>query len=551
GSPGGDNARGRGGRQGLSHSRHRSRLVHGGGGRLRVPARPQRLRQDDTAAHRGGPRAGLARAGDARRRAGRGRPSAPAQDRRRLPGRSSAAVDDIAPERGARAQATRPRRRRARRHRAPLSRRRGPRRFRGLLSGQGLRWHAAARRYRPRACHRARRLADGRALRGARCPESPDHAERSPPDLAGDRPHDPLRHAFHRRSGRHRHHPRHAVGAPLAHSRADPKRRPHRPRAARRRPQYDDHGRGRAPAGRRSIRSMSPIVIRRVRLGAASILLTYLVLHFSNHALGLVSLAAMEGARPWFLAIWRNPIGTVALYGAITVHGVLALWLLYRRRSLRMPAWEALQYGLGLSLPALLTAHVVGTQIAWWQTGAEDRYARILFAMWVAAPERAAWQALALVVAWTHASIGVHYWLRFRPWYPRVATSLFAIALLLPSAALAGFVAAGHEVSALARTPGWTHAMLQETHAPTPAQAAMLARIRTTFFDAYLIALVAVLCARAARQLWQRRRSIRVSYPGDRVVTVPVGFTILEASRTAGIPHASVCGGRGRCSTCR
>jgi adenylate cyclase len=34
-------------------------------------------------------------------------------------------------------------------------------------------------------------------------------------------------------------------------------------------------------------------------------------------------------------------------------------------------------------------------------------------------------------------------------------------------------------------------------------------------------------------------------------VTVPQGLTVLEASRRAGIPHASVCGGRGRCSTCR
>ena len=28
-------------------------------------------------------------------------------------------------------------------------------------------------------------------------------------------------------------------------------------------------------------------------------------------------------------------------------------------------------------------------------------------------------------------------------------------------------------------------------------------------------------------------------------------MSVLEASRAAGIPHASVCGGRGRCSTCR
>src|SRR5262249_58558792 len=34
---------------------------------------------------------------------------------------------------------------------------------------------------------------------------------------------------------------------------------------------------------------------------------------------------------------------------------------------------------------------------------------------------------------------------------------------------------------------------------------------------------------------------------------VPIvhGVSVLEASRIAGIPHASVCGGRGRCSTCR
>ena len=33
------------------------------------------------------------------------------------------------------------------------------------------------------------------------------------------------------------------------------------------------------------------------------------------------------------------------LYGAIVVHGVLALWLLYARPSLRMAAFEAMQYG--------------------------------------------------------------------------------------------------------------------------------------------------------------------------------------------------------------
>ena len=35
------------------------------------------------------------------------------------------------------------------------------------------------------------------------------------------------------------------------------------------------------------------------------------------------------------------------------------------------------------------------------------------------------------------------------------------------------------------------------------------------------------------------------------MVQIVRGVSVLEASRMAGIPHASVCGGRERCSTCR
>jgi len=293
------------------------------------------------------------------------------------------------------------------------------------------------------------------------------------------------------------------------------------------------------------------IVVRRLRLGAAYVLLLYLTLHFANHALGLISLDAMAAGRWWFLALWRSAPGTLALYGAITVHGILALWLLYDRRTLRMPAWEACQYALGLLLPALLVVHVVSTRIAWWRFGAEDSYPRIVLGLWMLSPEHGARQVLTLALAWLHAGIGVHYWLRFRPWYSRAAPWLFTVALLLPTLALLGFVAAGREVSELARTPGWTEAMLSATHAPGPTEAARLATIRRGFLDAYLIALVGVMIARGLTHLVARRRSIRIGYPNGRVVIAPGGFSILDASRLAGIPHASVCGGRGRCSTCR
>jgi adenylate cyclase len=104
---------------------------------------------------------------------------------------------------------------------------------------------------------------------------------------------------------------------------------------------------------------------------------------------------------------------------------------------------------------------------------------------------------------------------------------------------------------ALDRTAGWRKEMLAAARAPSPEQTAALGGIRTGFLDAYAAALALVLVARGVRAGWQRRRSVRIVYPGPRVVSVPVGFSILEGSRRAGIAHASVCGGRGRCSTCR
>lgn len=292
---------------------------------------------------------------------------------------------------------------------------------------------------------------------------------------------------------------------------------------------------------------MSPLLARRLRLVSGLVLLAYLTTHLINHALGLVSLDAMEDGREWFLALWRNPLATAALYTSLVVHLLLAFWTLYRRSHLRMPAWEASQLVLGLAIPPLLVGHIVGTRLAYTLFDVTDSYARVVLTLWHLAPRFGVRQAVVLLVAWTHACIGMHFWLRLRPWYHPVAPVLFAVALLLPVMALLGFAEAGREVSTLARTSGWVEGLGQTT----AAQHGVLARIDEWLFWGYGAALGAVLVARAVRLRLQRRAMIRVAYPADREVTVPVGFTVLEASRLGGIRHASVCGGRGRCSTCR
>ncbi len=291
-------------------------------------------------------------------------------------------------------------------------------------------------------------------------------------------------------------------------------------------------------------------MVRRLRLGSGLILFTYLTTHFANHALGLISLRAMGEGRIWFLALWRGPLGTMALYGALLMHFSLALTSLYRRHHLRMPPWETAQLVLGLMIPPLLAYHVVGTRVASALFGVVDSYDRIALSLWYVSPASGVRQVILFLVAWLHGCIGLHFWLRLRPWYPRIVTALFAAALLLPVFALLGFAKAGQEVTALAQDPGWIRAMSQ--HAPTAAEAEFLARVREIMLGVFATAVGLVLVARAIRREYERRwTAIRISYPDGNVVTVSVGFTVLEASRFAGIPHASVCGGRGRCSTCR
>ena len=80
----------------------------------------------------------------------------------------------------------------------------------------------------------------------------------------------------------------------------------------------------------------------------------------------------------------------------------------------------------------------------------------------------------------------------------------------------------------------------------------MLYVARDNLWWGYLGLLGLVLVARGVRCAQERRRkTFQVSYAGGREAVAPVGSTVLEASRSAGVPHASVCGGRGRCSTCR
>ena len=291
---------------------------------------------------------------------------------------------------------------------------------------------------------------------------------------------------------------------------------------------------------------------RQCWLWSGIVLFSYVATHLANHALGLISLAAMDSGRQWFLAVWRHPIGSFVLYGALSVHMALALSALYQRRHFRLPKWEAVQLLLGLAIPLFLVSHIVGTRLAHIWFGATDSYTRLMLIYWVLRPDIGVKQAVLLTIAWIHGCVGLYLWLRLKSWYPRLALLLFSLALLLPVLALLGFTQAGREVARLAQQEAWIQQTLQAARHPGPLERATLEQVSQVILVGFAASVVLMLVARAARRLHERRRrTIRVAYPDGRLAVVAVGMSVLEASRQARVPHASVCGGRGRCSTCR
>ena len=290
----------------------------------------------------------------------------------------------------------------------------------------------------------------------------------------------------------------------------------------------------------------------RIRLTTGLILFVFVAGHLLNHILGLHSLAAMEAGRDWFILIWRNSVGAALLMGSLTAHLLLAGWALYSRRSLKMSGGEATQIIFGFSIPLLLAGHMIGTGASHNLFETNDNYTYVLLSQWKYLDTAVYLQSAGLFAAWAHGCIGLYYWLRLKSWFKTLAPALFAIAVLMPVASWLGFYIAGKEVLALAEDPQWLREAWRVINPPNNAQVETIYNI-TFWMQMSVVGLIGLaLLGRMVRLLIERRRGmISIGYPNDRTVRAAKGLSILEASNLNDVPHASVCGGRGRCSTCR
>jgi adenylate cyclase len=293
------------------------------------------------------------------------------------------------------------------------------------------------------------------------------------------------------------------------------------------------------------------ISVRQIRLGCGLVLFAYLVSHFLNHALGNISMDALATGVYYHMAFWQFLPIAIAFYAAALLHAGLGIWALYERRQFRWKAIEPLQLVLGLSIPALVITHVAGVRLGQTLFGHEKLYPQVFFAYWIVWPYKMWLMFAVLNISWIHGCIGLYFWLRMKAFYQRAAPFLLAAAVLVPTLAMLGLYQGGRSVVD-GDSAEWRTDNLSRRQVGTPAEQAVLGTIEDYFLIGYLGLIGLVLLARGARALNERRGGmITLSYGNGRTVRVPKGLSVLEASLRNNVPHASVCGGRARCSTCR
>jgi adenylate cyclase len=293
---------------------------------------------------------------------------------------------------------------------------------------------------------------------------------------------------------------------------------------------------------------LSAITRRDLRLASGLVMLAYLATHLTNHAIGLISLDVAEEGLIVSAQFWSSRGGTILLYSAFFVHFLLAFWAIYERRTFRLPPLELLRIGLGLWLPVLLMGHFTATRLEFEVLGSSPTYGRIVDELWASNSE---WRQIGLLApGWLHGCLGLHFAFRHRQWWRRMQFVLFAIALLLPVLSALGFITMGRDIAR--RSAAQPSEIAEPLSAEARATHAKMQRWLNGLVWGYVGLIGATFGARAVRIAVERRRRglITINYP-TRKVQVPRGWSVLEASRAFHLAHASSCGGRARCSTCR
>ena len=275
------------------------------------------------------------------------------------------------------------------------------------------------------------------------------------------------------------------------------------------------------------------------RLVSGLVLFSFVLTHFLNHGLGIFSQDLMEDFQVARSGFWRSPVATIVLYGALTTHICFGIWRLINRNTWRMPVWEALQILLAIAIPFWLGKHILATRFMHETLGHDDAYMYEISSLW---PGFIVTQNILWLCVWAHSVVGLHYWLRIFSWYKRAFPWLLSLAVAIPVCAIWGWMRIGEILEAYDELDSG----IDERGGAWLSQAIENYKVVIISVAVCIVVLISIRAARSFLGL-----TVNVQYPGGRSARGRTGQTLLEISRHHNIPHASVCGGRARCSTCR
>ena len=295
------------------------------------------------------------------------------------------------------------------------------------------------------------------------------------------------------------------------------------------------------------------LIVRRSRTISGCILFFYVFTHLLNHSLGLISLDTMEQGRAIFLRFWRHDVLFYVLYGALSIHFLLGVYALARRRSFRMSRREWIRNSCAILIPFFLASHLSVTLWGSRFLGLNDSYAFMIISTYIFDPFGYIILGLMLMLVWTHGSIGIIGLIEFREFYSKLRGLFQGLILGLPLIAYGGYIRASIELSEASQSnPITILELISNSNFTAEIGEKIVSLSDLLQFLVYPILLSLFVAFYFIRNLLEKRfNSIQVQYTDGTTINVSRGSSLLEASHKAGRYHESVCGGRGRCTTCR
>ncbi|MBT6508749.1 MAG: 2Fe-2S iron-sulfur cluster binding domain-containing protein [Marinovum sp.] len=291
-------------------------------------------------------------------------------------------------------------------------------------------------------------------------------------------------------------------------------------------------------------------LIRRARMYSGLVIFLYVTVHLVNHSMGLISLEVMEGLRQRVSAFNRNIVVSLTLYGALLVHTLLGFHHLLTRRSFKMSAKDWTQLVTSFALPLVLLPHIFASGYTPRFKDAQTSYKVVLNGM--LEDGGIYFMGLFVIFVWVHGIIGITSMIKFHPVYQKYKNAFLVVSWLLPILAVLGAVTASKELATdIENNKIIMEQVYAEANIGKELEAELMQTSDMLMVNYLFILLGVILFVFVLHQVRKAFRKIKITYPNGKEVRVAKGTSILEASREHRIGHVSMCGGRGRCSTCR